>query len=190
MAILKPLTRPDLKSARLVSRNWSLCAAAYPFEVIYISPSKEDIDVFEAITQHPVLSKCPRHLEYDGVEFLTDYSKDDFAKDIWGQSFSDLDQRLDGPDADISAWIKENVLPDTYKYVDMESYGDCKPVNDGYRKYHEHANYQQDVLQSGQFVEILVRGLQHLVSLTSVTLQLRWQLNLDYIRRGSPLGRS
>lgn len=202
LAILSPLSRPDLKSARLVSKNWSLCAAEFLFDVVYISPSKEDVDVFQAITQHPVLSKCPRHLEYDGAEFLTDYSKDKYAKDIWGQSFPLFDHcsayKLScGPKSKINAWIKETVLPNKSKYEDMESYGDCKVVDDGHRIYQEHANYQQHGLQSGQFVEILVRGLQHLVSLASVTVQPRWPLEPHCISRrglgvvgGSPLARS
>ncbi|KAL9062970.1 MAG: hypothetical protein Q9161_009681 [Pseudevernia consocians] len=160
LAILKPLTRPDLKSARLVSKIWSLCAAEYLFNVIYISPSKENIDVFEAITQHPVLSKCPRHLEYDGAEFLTNYSVDECIEDL--ERYKDCD------------------------IVDI--------VDDGYQEYQEHANYQQAVLESGQFFEILVRGLQPLVSLASVTLQPHWPWNSSTnsrdISRGSPLARS
>lgn len=82
LKILRPLSRSDLISARLVSKHWSLCAAELFFDVIYISPSKEDIDVFKAITQHPVLSKCPRHLIYNGAEFLSDYSKEEYAKSV------------------------------------------------------------------------------------------------------------
>ena len=66
-----PLAHPDIKSTRLVSKHWFLCAAEFFFEVIYISPSQEDIDVFEKTSQHPILSKCSCRLEYIGNEFLT-----------------------------------------------------------------------------------------------------------------------
>ena len=50
LAIISPLERPDFKSARLVSNNWSLCTAKIILDIIYISPPKEDVDVFKAIT--------------------------------------------------------------------------------------------------------------------------------------------
>lgn len=71
----------------------------------------------------------------------------------------------------------------------MGSYGDSEAVDDGLRKYQERANYQQHALQSGQFVEILVTVLQHLVFLTSVTLRPCWPFRRD-IGLGSPLARS
>ncbi len=171
LAILKPLARSDLKSARLVSKIWSLCAAEFLFDVIYISPSKEDINVFEAITQHPVLSRCPRHLEYDGAEFLTSYSKDKFAAEMRS------DYRFN-----------ETVLADEFGYESVDEI-----IDNGYRKYKDLANYQQDILQSGEFVEILARGLQNLVCLASVTLAPDWPFNYRRVSKeghGSPLARS
>ena len=174
LVILKPLARPDLKSARLVSKNWSLCAAGFLFDVIYISPSKEDVDVFKAITQHPVLSGCPRHLEYDGAEFLTSYSKDEFAIEIRDQ--------LEHSDARII----ETVLANEFGYESVEEI-----IDNGYRKYQDLANYQQDILQSGEFVEILARGLQNLVGLASVTLAPNWPVTHHRMDgHGSPLARN
>lgn len=49
LAILSLLARLDPKSTRLVSKHW-LCAAEYLFDTIYVSPSKEDFDVFQATT--------------------------------------------------------------------------------------------------------------------------------------------
>lgn len=161
LAILKPLARPDLKSARLVSKNWSLCAAEFLFDIIYISPSKEDIDVFEAMTQHPVLSRCPRHLEYDGAEFLTSYSKDKFAAEMRS------DYRFN-----------ETVLANKFGYESVDEI-----IDNGYRKYQYLANYQQDILQSGEFVEILARGLQNLVCLTSVTVAPNWPFSRGRVLR-------
>ena len=107
LAILSPLSRLDLKSARLVSKHWSLCAAKFLFDVIYISPSEEDMAVFEAITQHPFLSGFPRRLEYDGAQFMLDYSKEEYAFDMWIHTYYNLDlfdssaatqDRFDSPD--------------------------------------------------------------------------------------------
>lgn len=135
---------------------------------------------------------------------MTDYSKDKFAKDIREQSFPILynystarHERFRSPDSKINAWINKIVLPNKSKYDGMKSYRTCKVVDDGYLNYQDHARYQQDGLQSGQFVEVLVRGLQHLVFLASVTLQSQWPREPHCIRRrgidtmdGSPLARS
>ena len=209
LALLSLLACSDLKSARLVSKHWSLCAAEFLFHTIYISPSKVDIDVFQAITQHPDLSRCPRHLEYIGSEFLTDYPRDQYAKAFWAQTLRQLylysrasgEEWLD-PDAEISAWM--NGIKSFRRYSDSESeysnrYQDSKIVNDGYRKYRKHAKYQESVLygiQNSQYLEILVRGLQHLSSLASVAVQPNWLSTNIYHnclldnRSGSPLARS
>lgn len=205
LSILGYLAGPDLKSARLVSKHWSLCAAEHLFDVIYISPSKLDIEVFQAITQHPILSKCPRRLEYVGAEFLADFSKKGYAEELWEQTHEQLyfyskasDEQWIDPDPTINAWINETVLPNEYaEFKDVDSLYDCKIVNDAYLIYQEHARYQRDVLdgfQSSQISEIMVRGLQHLTFLASVTLQPDWPLrrgeNCRSITRGSPLARS
>lgn len=184
-SILSYLARPDLKSTRLVSKRWSLCAVEYFFDIIYISPSKEDVDVFQAITQHPVLSRCPRRLEYVGNEFLSDYPKNKYARNLWERTREQMNayskasgkQWLD-PDAKINAWINETVLPNANsRYENIVGFYNSRVVNDAYLKYREHAKYQQivlDGLQSSQLVEILVQGLQHLTSLASVTLHPDW----------------
>ena len=141
LPILSYLAPPDLKSTRLVSKRWSLCAAKCLFDVIYISPSKEDVDVFQAITHHPVLSKCPHRLEYVGNEFLSHYPKDEYAKHLWKQTRFQLhaySERSGGQwldrDAKINTWINETVLPNANSsYKDIESY-DCRVVNDAYLK--------------------------------------------------------
>ena len=45
------LANPDLKACRFVSKSWSDSASVYLFSKIYISPRKEDIEVFNLITQ-------------------------------------------------------------------------------------------------------------------------------------------
>ena len=205
LSILSYLARPNLKSTRLVSKRWSLCAAEYLFDVIYVSPSKEDVDVFQAITHHPILSDCPQRLEYVGNEFLSHYPKDKYAQDLWNRTHWQViaysrasgEQWLD-PDPKINTWINETGLSNLYSnYEDIDSFYDNTVISDAYLKYQEHANYQQNVLdglQSSQFVEILVEGLQHLSSLASVTLQPNWPWKNEDdcrdIRSGSPLARS
>lgn len=63
------LDKGQLKPMRLVSRNWCACSTGFLFDTVYISPSEEDVKVFESITQHPLLSKCVQklYLRWDGI---------------------------------------------------------------------------------------------------------------------------
>jgi len=49
---------------------------------LYISPSKENLKAFEAITQHPILSNFIHRLIYDATEFLPKLSKKQYIRGI------------------------------------------------------------------------------------------------------------
>ena len=49
---------------------------------LYISPSKENLKAFEAITQHPILSNYVHRLIYDAKEFLPKLSKKQYIREI------------------------------------------------------------------------------------------------------------
>lgn len=98
LAIVAPLAFDDLKSARLLSKAWSPCASVYLFANLSISPNQEDLEVFEAITQHSQLSECVCHLWYIASEFLLHLSKRQYSMDVreklWQQSISLHPQHL------------------------------------------------------------------------------------------------
>ncbi len=60
--IVSYLNKTQFKSVRLVSKQWCDCGSQYLFDQLYVSPRKEDLDVFESVTQHPILSNCVRRL--------------------------------------------------------------------------------------------------------------------------------
>ena len=80
--IVSYLNKTQLKSVRLVSKQWCDCGSQYLFDQLYVSPHKEDLDVFNSVTQHPILSNCVRRLIYDGAEFQLSYTLLDYYKDI------------------------------------------------------------------------------------------------------------
>lgn len=84
--ILKSLEKCDLKSARLVSKTWTAFAAEFLFDQVYVSVHPENLEVFEAITQHALLSKCVKTLIYDAVDFVENYTKDQYIRGLWTQT--------------------------------------------------------------------------------------------------------
>lgn len=54
VAIIESLGAQGLKSARLVSKTWCSYASILLFEKIYVAPNRIDLEVFNAITQHPI----------------------------------------------------------------------------------------------------------------------------------------
>ena len=84
---LQDLPNTDLKAARLVSKQCSSCATKYLFDTVYISPYKANIDVFQSVTQHPVLRGCVKTLAYDRVAFSTHWT--------YSQHFERLSNQMD-----------------------------------------------------------------------------------------------
>ena len=177
LAILESSGRHDLKSARLVCKTWCSYASGFLFEKIYVAPNRVDLEVFDAVTQHPILSKCVRNLVYDGSEFVPDLSKRSYVKDLWFQTSMLIDISEPGPyspDPQINDWASD-VSRQGFSVAEVVAKWKDQPlVNDGYKEYQDHSVYQQRALQSGDFVESLVQGLSRLVCLVSVDLVGQW----------------
>ena len=56
VAVLAQLDKRDLRTVRLVSREWSALATSPLFDRVYISCRAPDLEVFKNITRHPVIS--------------------------------------------------------------------------------------------------------------------------------------
>ena len=196
LTIVGHLAFDDLKSARLLSKAWSSCASPLLFLNLSVSPNKEDLEVFEAITQHPQLSKFVRHLWYDGSEFLLHLSKTLYLERLHRQTrelhVERLDQtsanKLHGSELEMSSWVEDAACNQMFSTEILAMYRSAEFVNDGYRKYHEHAIYQQKCLQDGTFVKSLVQGLKQLDNVKVVTLDCSW--DADGPGKGSHLARS
>ena len=195
LTIVGHLAFDDLKSARLLSKLWSSCASTFLFVNLSVSPNKEDLEVFEAITRHPQLSKFVRHLWYDGSEFLLHLTKHWYLYQLYRQT-ENLNQashnQLHSSDLEINSWIQDVACNEMSFEEILALYRSTKFVHDGYRKYHEHAIYQQKCLQDGTFVKRLVQGLKQLDHLRSVALECSWISNHSPLEpgKGSHLARN
>ena len=199
VATLDFLGRSDLKSARLVCKTWSSYASEFLFSKIYVAPNRIDLEVFDAITQDPILSKCVRQLVYDGSEFVPDISKASYIRALCAQTALLSDNKdnssPNSPDPQIKDWIYDaTVRRRDFSLKDaVDKWRDRSLINRGFKEYQEHSIYQQRAIRSGEFVDRLANGLSRLVHLKSVTLEGGWpytvQRGLYEHHYGTPLAR-
>ena len=167
------LANPDLKACRLVRKSWSAPASVYLFSKIYISPRKEDIEVFNLITQHALLSRCVGTLEYDGTTFL-EVSKDRYIIELSSQvnAYPKLYRTcLGSKDAEFTQFI-ESCLKKPFK-IPREFKG-SNFVLEGHREWKDRDEYQRRIVMNGEFLKILKCGLGKLECLKSVEITDYW----------------
>lgn len=213
LRLLHLLDKDELKTTRLVSKSWCSCASEYLFDTIYVSTQDEDYDVFEAITQHPILSSCVRMLQYDSVAFAATYSIFNYVQRLWIQMTFMVHRDPDGhcdsfDDAD----------PDVNKLVDLlrkrpkgsgdgvdaylaEAHKLCVGmhfIQQGYADWKRRAEHEEKLKASSGFLTELVQGLRKLTRLESVRLRGDWPslhdelsstASLPMIDHDSPLAR-
>ena len=94
--VLGYLSKKDLKAARLVGRTFMLLTQQFVFDTLYISPRTKDMEVFNAITQHPLLRASVRHLFFDSAHFV-ECSMEDYVRKLHGALHDDIIEYLRPP---------------------------------------------------------------------------------------------
>lgn len=190
LSIFATLERTDLKASRLVSKIWCECASTFLFDQIYVSSAKEDLEIFEAVAQNPLLSKCVRHLKYDATEFSELLTKPQYLVELRFQSqlLYGLDDRIlwDTDDHDVNDWVSGAIFGGMSRGEATTRFLDSQLIKRGYRSYKEQALFQQAALKSGDFLQRLARGLHKIERLKEVTLESNW----TYDRGANRLSRS
>lgn len=179
LSTLQLLERSDLKSARLVSNPWCVCASTLLFDTIYVSSAKEDLEAFETVTQNPLLSNCVRHLKYDATEFLERPTKQQYIAELWNQRPSIYNggkyPSWHTSDSEVNDWVNHVILGKTSIQEAIAIFKDTGLINRGHQSYVEHASFQQSALKSGHFLRRLVQGLRKLSHLREVTMEGCWK---------------
>lgn len=212
LQITSHITRSDLKNARLVSKTWSLYSSEYLFDKIYVSTQDEDFNIFKAISQHPVLSKCVRTLEYDPVTFDTTLSLSDYVKKLWHQlacvvrrDRSAHHDRFDDSDCDVK-WLVQMLRMRPTSEVGLmaferEAQSLCLGmhfIQEGYADWGRRAKREIELKANESFAHNMLEGLRNLTRLQSVRLNNAWSFldtelsdsaSRPKVRYGSPLAR-
>ena len=175
------LGKRDLKASRLVSKDWSFYASSFLFDRIFISPRKVDLEVFNAITQHPTLSKYIKKLKYDGTRFCPDLSAEEYNKKLWSQLRYKLNIATIQPEILVSnPRLHEclNLLPPELADSDVDKLlvkcSIFKYLVEGYLKYKDLGSYERNCLANGDFYQSLFDGLIQLTGLESVEIHGSW----------------
>ena len=159
LEVCKCLAKRDLKTCRLLSKSWSNAASECLFRKIYISPRKEDIEVFNLITQHTQLSHCVKRLEYDGTTFSPCYTEHGFRRYLRARGLVDCN----------SHFILTCVNNTDQQYIQAP-----KSCSEGHREWKARDEYQQRIVKNGDFLQTLTRGLRKLDLLNSVEVRNTW----------------
>ena len=193
LQVLQNLTNSDLKVVRLASKESSACAAEFLFRKMYISKQKEDLDAFKEFTNHPLIRKCVRTLEYDAVGFPPDLSESEYYRVLWYQVRSLLyitqesrRKTFVSPDPQINefmshcsnghtiVWDDDLDIQERYRTAHEEDFKDFTFIKEGYRKWMERGSFEKLHMQDPDFLGVLVPGLQRLDHLDSVNLNGEW----------------
>ena len=195
-AIVQSLPGHGLKSARLVSKTWCSYASILLFKKIYVAPNRLDLQVFNAIAQHPIFSKYVRHLVYDDAEFMRCLTKRGYVRGLWSQTALMFDMgklSQHDPDPQINDWVHDVAHTDFSLGEIIDKWKHCDFISRGYEEYQEHSIYQQKAIRHGEFFDCLVQGLSNLVFLETVTLGGGWPVPVPTspceLLHGTPLAR-
>lgn len=154
----------ELKVLRLVSWDWSSLVTPLLFWHVYISPRREDLEVFNSITRHPVLSTYVKEVVYDVSRFefgISPRAYFDRLCDNLRRCFINRSLKADWPSDHLVTALKSGGSQD-------EIYGKHKDdsfVDEGYREWQRHAWYEEWTTRTpwtstqGVLVKTLCEGL-------------------------------
>ena len=207
--VLAQLDKRDLKSVRLVSKEWNALAIRPLYDRVYISCRAKDLEVFENITRHPVISTGIRELVYDGSLFQMGMTISDYFWHLHRCLF-DITLGLEsGPFNCANNEINKFIADYRNKAVSLRGLYDRHIRDDfiveGHKNHQNYAEAERHAFETGFFLSRLCGGLRRLENLRSVILNNSlWTYDLYENRRtgsvnsntlhgpdlGSPLVRS
>lgn len=116
-------------------QDWCSYASRFLFDKIYVAPNKIDLEVFEAITQHPILSKCVRWLVYDGSEFLPDLTICSYVESLGSQTAlmsKTGEASSENWDSQTRDWVADATACGMSLQEAVAKWQDQSPINRGY----------------------------------------------------------
>ena len=177
LMIFKLLDKRHLKSARCACKYFEQLVSPLLFDKIYISPHKQNLNVFRQITEHPNLSRYPRELVYDVQRFKANMELHEYYQDLRHQLHS-LTMWCSTTDIHHADKDIEGLLRVVRGAPDTEDYSTCRVVQRGLESYREKAEEEDHYNSSGQLLACLCVGLTKLPYLYKVDFQSRWDDHL------------
>lgn len=176
LTVLGNLGKQSLKRMRLVCQRLASIGATLLLDAIYISPHAKNMEVFEAITQHPVFSASVKNIVFDSAFFAID-SPNDYGHALCRQFRDPVYRRIKIYDGAVRQLIK------TFRYrYGTQSHslvrcGDHAELIEGYRQYRQLAHAQKTYA----WFSCVCEGLRKLGAIRSVTIRHSWSMIHDDI---------
>ncbi|KAL8833092.1 MAG: hypothetical protein Q9170_004501 [Blastenia crenularia] len=168
LMILGHLPRPEIKKSRLIAKIWADCGQhllKLKLDTLYLSArDEEDMDRFDAVTQHSHFAPKIKHLVFDSAQFV-EYTMHGYFEALRFQLLDQLMAASDGPSFYIQARSME------------EAFARCRSDSvflDGFRQYCRLVQEQKN-LQSEPWFERARRGLQRIGPLESLAIRNTWK---------------
>ncbi len=70
LSIFGCLAKTDIKNVRLACKEFDAVASHYLFDSLYMSPMRNELDIFVQVMHHPIFSKSVREIIWYDVDFL------------------------------------------------------------------------------------------------------------------------
>lgn len=169
--VLAQLDKRNLKNVRLVSKEWNVLATRPLFKRIYISCRAKDLEVFENITSHPVISKGVRELVYDGSLFQKGMTISDYFWHLYRClpciTLDFKSGRFNCANNEINIFIADyrNKAVRIYEKHIRDDF-----IVEGHKSYQNYAEAERRAFETGHFLSKLCGGLRRLENLRSVIL--------------------
>lgn len=144
--IFARLPKTSMKTVRLVCKLFAQLAEPYLFDVAVISPNTENLDVFKALG-HSLFSKHVKEIVFDTTMFRKEYDLVNYTSKVQAQ------------------WKQSPNGADLLSAAD---------VLEGFEAYRAHAEEQQILLESGEFLATLCLGFAKFAQLKSIRLNGIW----------------
>ena len=170
--VLARVDKRDLKSVRLVSKEWNALATGPLFDRVYFSCREKDLEVWENVTRHPVIGGVVKEVIYDGSLFKDDLTISDYFWELYHYlPYITLDFRsepFNSADHEINAFV-EDYKNKAIRGIFNRHKGDAF-ILEGYRNHQKYAEFERRGLKNGMFLSKICGGLRCLDNLRSVIL--------------------
>lgn len=210
LLVFLQLSKEELKSARLVCKLWSFLPLGFLFDRIYISPHSVNVQVFDSIAAHPLISRCITEVVYDVCDFRAGLSRLEYFDALCHQLYSrclhlPLSFEFETPDEQLNEVLQyaRGKARHIAGYTDgtREDLSRYRVVDRGHRAYLESSRQQEEYHKGGELLAHLCLGLKQLPAVTAVVLGGIWgdfltDRQFDHTKRlpvhrcGSPLART
>lgn len=177
------LTKSECKTARLVSRTWSVLGAEFVFNTVHIGPWDVGMRIFTAIAQHSILSKKMVKISFDARLFEPDIGRNEYLQLLLRQTRLELQlypeqQLLRDVHIDHCKFVRYAMDPLRFRAEELDNEDEklcvLSVIDKGYKNYIEQAEQQIAWVHDTSFWGTINRGLWRLQRIRHVDFKNSW----------------